>query len=130
MTLPGDKRPIQRPFSARALQVVPTKVRVNGPYWNKERRRAGADMKRMVLALAVMLGAAAPAMAASIINADGEPRTVVVADGAERTEIEIGAGETAEVCPDGCFVTMPNGDREAVKGDETIEISNGVGRIR
>jgi hypothetical protein len=27
-------------------------------------------------------------------------------------------------------VTMPNGDREALTGSETVEISGGVGRIK
>ena len=45
-------------------------------------------------------------------------------------EIAIGAGDTVQFCPNGCFVTMPNGDREALNGSETIEISGGIGKIK
>lgn len=29
------------------------------------------------------------------------------------------------ICPGGCFVTAPSGDRVGLQGDETIEIVNG-----
>ena len=66
-----------------------------------------------------------PAFAASAVNLDSEPRTLIVTEGGSKSELAVGAGETVEFCPSGCFVTLPNGDREALTGSETIEISGG-----
>lgn len=87
-------------------------------------------MIRLASSLALLLTLSAPAFAASAQNNDGEVRTIVVTENGERTEIEIGAGETAEFCQNGCFVTFPNGDREALTGSETIDISGGAGHVR
>ena len=65
-------------------------------------------------------------IAASAVNLDNEPRTLIVTEGGNKPELALAAGETVEFCPAGCFVTMPNGDREALTGSETIEISGGV----
>ena len=51
-------------------------------------------------------------------------------EGSDRTELTIAPGEAVEFCPNACFVTMPNGDREALTGSETVEISGGVGKIK
>lgn len=87
-------------------------------------------MIRIASSLALLLALAAPGMAASAINKDGEVRTIVVTENGERSEVEIGAGQTAEICRSGCFVTFPNGDREALTGSETIEISGGAGHVQ
>ncbi len=87
-------------------------------------------MKRVLLGFAFLVGLSGAGMAASAINLDSETRTITVAEGGSRSEISLGAGESAEFCPDGCFVTMPNGDREALTGAETIEISGGVGHVK
>jgi hypothetical protein len=83
-----------------------------------------------VLAFAVATMAAGASHAATAINMDSEPRTITVTEGGNRVEIVIPAGETAQFCPSGCFVTMPDGDRAALSGAETIEISGGKGRVR
>lgn len=87
-------------------------------------------MIRIAASLALLLALSAPATAASAINKDAEIQTIVVTENGERSEVEIGAGQTADFCPDGCFVTFPNGDREALTGSETIEISGGAGHVR
>lgn len=87
-------------------------------------------MKRVLLGFTLLLSVGGPCMAASAINLDNETRTITVAEGGSRSEISLRAGESAEFCPDGCFVTMPNGDREALTGVETIEISGGVGHVK
>ncbi len=51
-------------------------------------------------------------------------------EGGSKNELALAAGETVEFCQSGCFVTMPNGDREALTGSETIEISGGVAKIK
>ena len=78
-------------------------------------------------ALAALMGAA---HAATAINLDDEPRTIIVTEGASRVEIVIPSGETAQFCSSGCFVTLPDGDRAALSGAETIEIRGGKGRMR
>lgn len=87
-------------------------------------------MNRLLIAALLLAAAGAPAFAATAINRDAEPRTLVVTEGGRQSELAIAAGETVQFCPTGCFVTMPNGDREALTGTETIEISGGQGRIR
>ena len=87
-------------------------------------------MKKFCLAFAALLAMSGTGMAASAINLDPEPHTLIVTEGGNQSEIAIGAGQTIEFCASGCFVTMPNGDREALSGTETIEISGGVGKIK
>lgn len=73
---------------------------------------------------------AAPAFAASITNKDGDPMVVTIVENGKRTELALGAGATESVCPSGCFVTLPNGDRVALNGDETVEISGGSAVVK
>lgn len=87
-------------------------------------------MRVFAAVLLMVVAAAGGAHAASAINMDSEPRTIVVTEGGNRVEVVIPGGETAQICPSGCFVTMPNGDRAALSGAETIEIRNGAGRVR
>ena len=88
-----------------------------------------AMLKSFVVAVS-FLAAGASAQAASAINLDSEPRTLIVTEGGDKSELALAGGETVEFCPSGCFVTMPNGDLEALTGAETIEISGGVARIK
>jgi hypothetical protein len=87
-------------------------------------------MKKYVVAVACLLVAGNAAQSASAVNLDAEPRTLIVTEGHNKSELSLAAGETVDFCRGGCFVTMPNGDREALTGTETIEISGGVGRIK
>ncbi|WAX92852.1 hypothetical protein N7E70_014115 [Aminobacter sp. NyZ550] len=88
-------------------------------------------MKRFLVAGgALVLAMSGAAHAASAVNLDAEPRTLIVTEGGSKTELSLAAGETVEFCSSGCFVTLPNGDREALTGDETVEISGGAARIK
>lgn len=87
-------------------------------------------MKKFGVVLVSMLAMTGAASAASIINRDAEPQTVVVTEGADKQELTVGPGETVEFCAAGCFVTMPNGDRQALTGSETVEISGGAAVIK
>lgn len=87
-------------------------------------------MVKFAVAAFALVASSASAFAASAINLDNETRTIIVTEGGNRQEIALGAGETVEFCPGGCFVTMPNGDRQALTGGETIEISGGAGKIK
>ena len=87
-------------------------------------------MKKIMIGLGALLIAAGPAISATAVNKDGEPRTLLVTEGGDRSELSVGAGETVEFCSAGCFVTMPNGDREVLTGNETVEIVNGAARLK
>ena len=82
--------------------------------------------------VAVLFGAIsiASAQAASVKNNDANAQTLVVTEGSNKTQLQVGAGETVEFCSSGCFVTFPNGDREALTGNETVEISGGKVSIK
>ncbi|MFI0846605.1 hypothetical protein [Mesorhizobium sp. IMUNJ 23232] len=87
-------------------------------------------MKNFVVAASLLMLMGNAAHAASAVNLDQEPRTLIVTEGGSKSELSLAAGETVEFCSGGCFVTMPNGDRQALTGTETVEISGGVGRIK
>ncbi|MET3790065.1 hypothetical protein [Aquamicrobium terrae] len=87
-------------------------------------------MWKSLIAVPVLLSMAGSALAASAVNKDSEPRTLVVTEGSSKRELTLGAGETVEFCASGCFVTLPNGDLEALTGSETVEISGGVARVK
>ncbi len=98
--------------------------------FNEERCFYRTMMLRMIVVLGSMTVSVLPGLAASAVNLDSETRTLVVTEGGAQTELTLGAGESVEFCSGGCFVTLPNGDREALTGGETIEISGGAGRIK
>ncbi|HEY4192511.1 MAG TPA: hypothetical protein VGM46_07675 [Mesorhizobium sp.] len=86
-------------------------------------------LKSVVLAGMLVAGASS-AYAASAVNNDGETRTLIVTEGGSKSELALASGETAEFCPKGCFVTLPNGDLTPLTGSETVEISGGVAHIK
>lgn len=87
-------------------------------------------MKSTIAAILLVLAGSSAALAASVVNNDKEQRMLVVTEGARQTQLAVGAGKTVEFCAGGCFITMPNGDRAVLKGNETIEISGGVGHLK
>jgi hypothetical protein len=87
-------------------------------------------MWKSLVAAVALVAAIASAHAASAVNKDAETRTLVVTEGGSKTDLALAGGETVEFCPNGCFVTLPNGDLEALTGSETVEISGGVARIK
>ncbi len=87
-------------------------------------------MNRPVLVATALLAAITSAGAASVVNRDSETRTLVVTEGGSKSELALAAGESTDFCPNGCFVTMPNGDLAALSGGETVEIVDGVGRVK
>lgn len=88
-------------------------------------------MKRLFVPAAVAILAAFPAVvfAATVTNLDNEAHTLVITESGQQVEIEISAGDTIEICPTGCFVVMPNGDREVLTGTERLEIEASRGKI-
>ena len=87
-------------------------------------------MKKFSVVVAALLAMSGAAHAASVINKDADPVTLIVTEGADKAELTVGPGEAQEFCASGCFVTMPNGDRVALTGTETVEISGGAGTVK
>lgn len=87
-------------------------------------------MKKTVFTILAVLALNGVASAASVINRDGEPVTLLVTEGSDKVELSVGPGETVEFCSGGCFMTLPNGDREVLTGAETVEISGGAASIK
>lgn len=87
-------------------------------------------MKSLVLATAGLLLTAGLASAATVTNKDGAAVMIVITEGGQQTEVGVGPGQSVTVCGGGCFVTMPNGDRETLSGGETVDISGGKATIK
>ena len=87
-------------------------------------------MKRLLIAAAALALGAVSAGAATVINKDDKDYTLTVTEGGDRSEIGLGAGQTISLCNSGCFITMPNGDREALTGNETVEINGGRAKVK
>ncbi|GGB00976.1 hypothetical protein GCM10011491_31410 [Brucella endophytica] len=86
-------------------------------------------MKKYATALLLTAMSSGVAFAASAVNKDSQPRTIVVTEGSSKSDLVLSPGETVDFCPSGCFVTFPNGDRQALTGSETIEITGGKAKI-
>lgn len=67
--------------------------------------------------------------AASLENKDGSTQTVTVTEDGVRNELAVAAGEVINFCGGGCFITMPNGDRAALSGNEAVQIVGGAAII-
>ncbi len=87
-------------------------------------------MRKFLIAAGMLLAAATVAGAASAVNNDSETRTLIVTEGGNKSELVLAGGETIEFCPNGCFVTLPNGDLTPLNGSETVVISGGVAHIK
>lgn len=81
----------------------------------------------LTLAGGVLLFCAATsgALAASVTNQNGEPNTLIVTEDGIKSELVVGAGQTISFCLSGCFITLPNGDRAALAGSESVELVGG-----
>lgn len=80
-------------------------------------------------AVALMLMAGV-SHAASVTNTGDAPIVLTVVEGGSRVEVALEPGATEAICPGGCFVTLPNGDRLPLNGGETVEISNGSAVVK
>lgn len=85
--------------------------------------------QKLFIVAGLALAVATPAIAATVTNRDDTVQTLIVTEGGQQVELSIGPGESIEICPSGCFVTMPNGDREVLTGSERLEIEASRGRI-
>ncbi|PYB75306.1 hypothetical protein [Rhizobium wuzhouense] len=74
--------------------------------------------------------AAGFASAASVHNAGPSSVVLVVVEDGNKMEVPIDAGGSETICPAGCFLTLPNGDRIGLAGGETVEIVDGVATVK
>lgn len=81
-------------------------------------------------AVCLFLAPAGLAGAATVINGDADPVVVVIVENGSRMEVALDPGAEETVCPSGCFLTLPNGDRIGLVGGETVEIRNGGAEVR
>ncbi|WP_295912882.1 hypothetical protein [uncultured Bartonella sp.] len=79
--------------------------------------------KWFLVAFALTCFFAVEGQAATIKNTDQKTESLVVAEGSSRRDVSLKADQTVDICPKGCFVTFPNGDRFAIKATDTIEIN-------
>ena len=56
-------------------------------------------LRTLVTSVGFLRLPAPQAMAASAVNLDNEPRTLIVTEGGTKTELAIGAGETVDSAP-------------------------------
>ncbi len=80
-----------------------------------------------IVLIAALLAGAGSSLAASVLNSDSTAQTLVVTEGSSKQQVTVQPGEKVTICPSGCFITFPNGDREALTGSEAITILNGGG---
>jgi hypothetical protein len=78
---------------------------------------------KLAAAIAALMLVTASAQAATLVNKGADPVTIVVTEDGQKNEVTAGPAETVEFCLAGCFVTFPNGDRQALTGSEAVEIS-------
>lgn len=89
-------------------------------------------MKILSIALVATasLAGVLPALAADITNGDKKAVVIDVVENGNRSKIPLPAGATESICPLGCFITAPNGDRIGLSGGETVEISGGAAIVK
>jgi hypothetical protein len=87
-------------------------------------------MNKLLIALVAVFGLSETALAATVTNTGAAAVVLVVVEGGNRADVAIEAGQSQTICPSGCFLTLPNGDRIGLEGGETIEIKDGSATIR
>jgi hypothetical protein len=78
----------------------------------------------------VSLFAAGSTFAASVHNAGPSSVVLIVVEDGNKMEVPLDAGGAETICPSGCFLTLPNGDRIGLAGGETVEIVDGVATVK
>ena len=87
-------------------------------------------MKKVLRASVIGFFGVSVAMAASVTNKDSGDIVLTIAENGSKVEMTVASGATEDICPSGCFITTPNGDRLALTGNETVEISGGSANVK
>lgn len=90
---------------------------------------AAGTMYCIPLAFLVAMTAAGAASAATLTNGGSSTVVVQVADTSGRFDVSLEPGASEDVCPSGCFVTLPNGDRIGLGGQEKVNIKDGAASV-
>lgn len=86
-------------------------------------------MVRIPLALLALFTSLHAAGAATLTNSGDSVVVVQVADTSGRYDVSLDPGASEDVCPSGCFVTLPNGDRIGLGGQEKVDIHDGSASV-
>lgn len=86
-------------------------------------------MDRISLALLASFAALHGASAATLTNSGQTAVVVQVADSNGRYDVSLDPGASEDVCPSGCFLTLPNGDRIGLGGQENVDIHDGSASV-
>lgn len=87
-------------------------------------------MKRVFSVLAAFLAFTGMCHAATVTNKGADTVVLVVVENGSRIDVALDGGMSESLCASGCFVTLPNGDRLALDGGETVEIIDGSAVIK
>ncbi|MFZ1814119.1 MAG: hypothetical protein WBO55_02300 [Rhizobiaceae bacterium] len=85
---------------------------------------------KMIIATLAFAASVVGASAATIVNKDQQSYTLKITENGQQSEVGIAPGQSIDACSNGCFITLPNGDRETLSGSETVEITGGAAVIR
>lgn len=80
-------------------------------------------VKNMTFLVALAVLFPTDIMAATILNSGDKAVVIIVSEGARRRDYSIDPQKQISVCLKGCFMTLPDGDRYALKGEENVEVS-------
>lgn len=86
-------------------------------------------MDRIALALLAAFTGFDIAAAATLTNSGADAIVVQITDENGRYDLSLDAGASEDVCPAGCFLTLPNGDRIGLGGQEKVNISGGAASV-
>lgn len=87
-------------------------------------------MKTVPVIFVLSLSTFTASHAATLVNHENETQIVIVTEGGSRADLSVDPEQTVDFCPTGCFIALPNGDRLALEGSETIELRDGSALIR
>lgn len=99
------------------------------------RRGAMKYLGISVLVATGLLGSLATAVAgaahaATVTNTGGTAVVLQVTEDGARMDLPLDPGQSQTICPAGCFVTLPDGDRLGLEGSETLEVKDGIATVR
>ncbi len=87
-------------------------------------------MNRMIAVSLALFLAAGSAGAATLNNVGNTPVVLQVAETNGRVDVSLEPGQSQEICPEGCFITLPNGDHVGLTGNETVDIQDSGATVR
>ncbi|KQV83187.1 hypothetical protein [Rhizobium sp. Root1220] len=87
-------------------------------------------MARIAVVLLLSLMAAERTNAASVTNTDTAPVVLVLTESGNKVQVVLDPGASETLCPSGCFMTTPDGDRIGLDGGETIDIVKGAAVVK